>query len=574
MIFFSMVRNLLFSTAAIDEEQKRIAVIIKIISVFAFLGTSFLILLHLILQDFEHLLIFSTLDLLLFFSLLLIRKNYYEYAGSLVVWAISFFFFYMAFTHDGINDTALIGIPSLMILAGLIFNKTEYIIFSLIAIMSILMLGIMQITGILNTQFNATIKYIDIFDTMLILCISAMVIRILTDTLLRSLKKAWQKEKEIQKQSEELKLSEEKYRTIVESANEGIMFFDINSRVTFCNARSEELIGYTAGELKNLNLEMLLFGEDIPDHRERMESRRRGIKDTIERRFRKKDGSTLWTILSSSPLFDNGSFVGFYAMISDITRRKLAEIEMQKAKEEAERMSQLKSHFLTQISHEIRTPVNTITNFISLLKTEFDNNMSESQEMCLNMITSGSRRLIRTIDMILIMSQFQTSTYDAKFKILNIYEDILNKLYQKFLAEAGNLDFTISNTANRLDIVADPYSIYHLFGNLIDNAVKYTETGYVKILIYENSDGRLCVDIADSGIGISEDYRQNIFNAFSQEETGYTRRFEGNGLGLALVQKYAELNKVKISVQTCKDEGTIFTVVMPAAYKMNNLSIN
>ncbi|MGE5498046.1 MAG: ATP-binding protein, partial [Syntrophothermus sp.] len=81
---------------------------------------------------------------------------------------------------------------------------------------------------------------------------------------------------------------------------------------------------------------------------------------------------------------------------------------------------------------------------------------------------------------------------------------------------------------------------------------------------YQDQDMNLCVDITDSGIGISEKYLGNIFNPFSQEETGYTRRFEGNGLGLALVKKYADINQIEIAVKSRKNSGTVFTAVFPA----------
>jgi signal transduction histidine kinase len=100
-----------------------------------------------------------------------------------------------------------------------------------------------------------------------------------------------------------------------------------------------------------------------------------------------------------------------------------------------------------------------------------------------------------------------------------------------------------------------------IFSNLVNNAIKYTKAGTIVLRIYRNNGNNICVDVSDTGIGISEQYIDQVFTPFSQEETGYTRRFEGNGLGLALVKKYVELNNAYIYVNTKKGRGTKFTVV-------------
>ena len=106
----------------------------------------------------------------------------------------------------------------------------------------------------------------------------------------------------------------------------------------------------------------------------------------------------------------------------------------------------------------------------------------------------------------------------------------------------------------------DRYSINQIFINLMDNAIKYTEHGSIKISIDKNNEGKITVIIEDTGIGISNEYLPFLFEPFSQEEHGYTRRFEGNGLGLALVKKYCEMNNASIYVESRKGKGTKFSV--------------
>jgi len=109
----------------------------------------------------------------------------------------------------------------------------------------------------------------------------------------------------------------------------------------------------------------------------------------------------------------------------------------------------------------------------------------------------------------------------------------------------------------------DEYAAYQMFANLIDNAIKYTKKGFVNISISNHVENSVVVRISDTGIGISKEYLPNIFVPFSQEERGYSRRFDGNGLGLALVKKYSEIIGATIKVESEKGKGTTFSIFIP-----------
>jgi signal transduction histidine kinase len=128
------------------------------------------------------------------------------------------------------------------------------------------------------------------------------------------------------------------------------------------------------------------------------------------------------------------------------------------------------------------------------------------------------------------------------------------------LADNKDLKFDLICETNLTRITGDYFTIVQIFSNLIDNAIKYTKEGSVEIFIYNNPAGELCVDVKDTGIGISEEFIPRLFTPFTQEESGYTRTYEGNGLGLALVKKYAEMNNIEIIVKSKKDVGSTFTV--------------
>ena len=160
------------------------------------------------------------------------------------------------------------------------------------------------------------------------------------------------------------------------------------------------------------------------------------------------------------------------------------------------------------------------------------------------------------------MSEIQTGTYDFIPKKIDLFDDIIQKLYYEFkpVAKSKNLEFKINQPEEHFILKKDSYSIEQIFSNLIDNAIKFTEKGVIEISINENS-GNLIVEIIDSGIGISKEYFKDLFEPFSQEEHGYTRKYEGNGLGLALVKKYCDMNDASIFVESKKGVGTTFKVI-------------
>ncbi|MCU7495921.1 MAG: PAS domain S-box protein [Ignavibacteria bacterium] len=236
------------------------------------------------------------------------------------------------------------------------------------------------------------------------------------------------------------------------------------------------------------------------------------------------------------------------------------EDELIKAKQLAERSDRLKTDFLTQMSHEIRTPLNTILCYISLIKEDIQNEQFQDLPMFFETIDQGGKRLIRTIDLILNMAQVQTGNIDCNYIELDLGQEIAH-LEQEFsvIAERKGLEFTFINNASEARVVADRYTVNQIFENLVENAIKYTPSGKIDIKLYNNN-GSVLVDVEDTGIGILKDYLPYLFTPFSQEETGYTRRFDGNGLGLALVKKYAELNRADIKVSSEKGKGSTFTV--------------
>lgn len=237
--------------------------------------------------------------------------------------------------------------------------------------------------------------------------------------------------------------------------------------------------------------------------------------------------------------------------------------ELIKAKEETERLSKIKSEFIAQISHEIRTPINILVSGYEFIKEELSKNEEPDNDskVLLDSIKLATKRLIRTIDLIVNFSEMETGTYKSNKILLDIEKDIIDILMKEFYVELLEKDLEIKKIVktSNCKIEADEYSVLQIFTNLIDNAIKFTEEGIIKIVIEEIED-KLCVSVKDTGKGISEDFIPRLFTPFSQEQQGYTREFEGNGLGLSLAQRYCQINNAEILVNSKVGVGSVFTV--------------
>jgi signal transduction histidine kinase len=185
----------------------------------------------------------------------------------------------------------------------------------------------------------------------------------------------------------------------------------------------------------------------------------------------------------------------------------------------------------------------------------------ESQKEFLEGIERACSRLSRTIDNILDISKIEAGAFNAvptRLEIGPLLEHLLAVF--RVLADSKGITLTYTIETPSAAVIFDEYSLTQALTNLLDNAIEFTEHGEVTCRLYRAADGRLCLEIRDSGIGISEEYLLHLFEPYSQEQSEGKREFQGSGLGLALTRKYLELNGAEISVQSEKGKGTTVTI--------------
>lgn len=350
----------------------------------------------------------------------------------------------------------------------------------------------------------------------------------------------------------------------VEQSPASVVITDIHGNIEYVNPRVLEITGYKSVEVIGRNPRIFSSGEHSKsDYKILWDTILSGKEWQGELHNKKKNGDLYWESASISPIFnENGVITNFIALKEDITEGKRILKDLIVAKEKAEQSDKLKTEFLAQMSHEIRTPMNAIISFTDLLKDDYFKPLSQELEGILNSITTAGRRIIRTVDLILNASEMQIGTYQSAFKKIDLGKKILSVIHSEYsaMAKQKGLQLAFNNNLPSSIIYGDDYSINQIFINLIDNAVKYTETGNVDVLIDRNEENNIFVTVSDTGIGISEEYLPHIFEPFMQEERGYSRRYEGNGLGLSLVKKYCDLNGITINVESKKGAGSKFTI--------------
>lgn len=369
-----------------------------------------------------------------------------------------------------------------------------------------------------------------------------------------------------------LRESEERLRLAIQAANQGI--FDLNIQTGEANVSPEyaTMLGYEPEEFVETNAKWIerLHPDDkenvgniyldyingkIPEYR-------------VEFRQRTKSGNWKW-ILSLGRIVEldaEGKPLRMLGTHTDITERKNIEKDLIEAKERAENSEKLKSEFLAQMSHEIRSPINVILSYVDLIRNNLLEKIDSELLPGFDSITLAGRRIIRTIDLILNMSDLQLGTYEVnnkKFDITILLKGLVREYIQP--ADEKNIRINLEIDSRNCLIDSDEYAVNQIFANLIDNAVKYTDRGSITIKVNDDIMNRIVVQVSDTGIGISEEYIPVLFTPFSQEEHGYSRRFDGNGLGLSLVKKYCTLLGIEIQVKSKKNEGTTFTITFPTS---------
>ncbi len=236
------------------------------------------------------------------------------------------------------------------------------------------------------------------------------------------------------------------------------------------------------------------------------------------------------------------------------------------AKKEAQKSDRLKSEFISQISHEIRSPLNIIMSFLGMMWEELRETNREEITDIYDTIQKASKRLVRSVDLLIEASTIQSGMYDANFEKFDFIEDIVHPLFVTNKPKSEKKKVLLLRESSSLErtVFGDKKSLFAMMDNLLSNAIKYTDEGHIKVIDY-NEGNNIIIEIEDTGRGISPEYLSKMYFPFTQESEGLDRSDDGLGLGMFIVKKYCEINNVELSVDSKVSEGTKFTIKIPLA---------
>jgi PAS domain S-box-containing protein len=252
-------------------------------------------------------------------------------------------------------------------------------------------------------------------------------------------------------------------------------------------------------------------------------------------------------------------------LINQNEQLKQLNLELTTAKEKAEESDRLKTAFLNNISHEIRTPLNAITGFAQLITLE--NQSSERLNKFSKIITSSSSKLIEIVSDVMEVSQLHSKLMlikNSDFNFKQLVEEIIYEYKPQIINKKLDLMVNINPSFDTFNTISDRSKLCKILKHLIDNAVKFTHLGSIKIdFDFSHSDNKIEFSVADTGIGISQEMQEIIFEPFRQLEVGINRKYGGNGVGLALVKGYVQLLNGSLTMKTAPNAGTSFHISIP-----------
>ena len=357
--------------------------------------------------------------------------------------------------------------------------------------------------------------------------------------------------------------SEEKYRNILESIEDGYFEVDLAGNFIFFNASMCRILGYPAEEMSGMNNRTFMDPANAKNVMLAFHEIYEAAIPTkgFEWEIIQKNGNRRHIEVSVSLIVNPGEKPsGFRGIARDATERKLLEATQQ-ARLKAETANRAKSQFLANMSHEIRTPLNGI---MGMAEAFLDTVLDAEQKHIACTITKEADSLLGIINAILDFSKIEAGKLEMEripFDLINLFEDVIESFHYRTTKKGLELiSFIAPETPTR--IVGDPGRLRQILRNLIGNAIKFTHQGRILVkaeaLQEQGESIKLRFMVTDTGIGIPKEKQALVFESFTQADGSTTRKYGGTGLGITISKQLAELMGGEIGLESAEGKGSTF----------------
>ncbi len=353
----------------------------------------------------------------------------------------------------------------------------------------------------------------------------------------------------IKESSHHLIIEKNKSEAIISCIPEGIIVTDKENRLVLANSRAEDIFNFSKDKLQGKILLEYLTNEELVIHlqEEFKDDAQNSKRDVV---IPGPDGKERTYALVSSLLKtpESQGHLGLVTAIRDVTQER--------------ELEELREGFLRTVTHELRTPLTSIMGFIELIKATGDP-LPEQKQKWLNIALNESANLKEMIDDLLDLSQIKAGRVKMNFSTIRV-ENLLKQLVHIFepLSKHKQVDLHLGPVPEQLEMRVDLSKIRRILVNLLSNAFKFTQAGYVRLDCAEDEDW-VVFSITDTGIGLKENDTEIIFEKFRQIDYSSTRQYEGIGLGLSIVKQLAEMHGGSVWVTSVYGRGSSFFVKIP-----------
>jgi PAS domain S-box-containing protein len=332
------------------------------------------------------------------------------------------------------------------------------------------------------------------------------------------------------------------------------------------NAGAERIKGYSADEVIGKHFS-IFYTQEAKDRKHPEYELEQAIKNGSyeEEGWRvRKDGGQIWASVTITTVRrSNGTLKGFVKVTRDLTERKRYESELEQARDEAILANALKSKFIANITHEIRTPLSGVVGLSQLIAQ--DSNLDQQTKETGTRIFDASKQLLAILNDLLDFAKLEAGRVEVEsitYEVAKVVDDVIGlskaAAKEKRLSIAVIIDPLVPRT-----FVGDPNKVRQVLNNLVHNAIKFTEVGGIEVFV-EKQDETLFFSVTDTGIGISAERQDKLFKPFVQAHESTTRLFGGTGLGLSIAQQLVELMGGTIGLVSEAGQGTTIWFTLPA----------